>query len=88
MTSKTQNKTPFFTKLVAYTQSDMVQHDVPGHKMGHIPSDLLDFAGSNMFKLDVNAPRGLDNLNKPKTVIKEASKLMADAFSAEKGIFF
>ena len=84
---KEQEKTPFYTKLLAYAQSDTVSHDVPGHKLGQVPNDMMDYAGHEMYRLDANAPRGLDNLNKPKTVLKEAAKLMADAFSAEKAYF-
>ncbi|MFA6801073.1 MAG: aminotransferase class V-fold PLP-dependent enzyme [Acholeplasmataceae bacterium] len=81
------SKTPFFTKLLAYAQSDVVKHDVPGHKLGQIHNDLTDYAGINLMKLDANAPRGLDNLNRPKSVIMEAAALMADAFGAEKSYF-
>lgn len=84
---KDHNLTPFFTKLKAYALSDTVCHDVPGHKLGHIDNDMMDFVGKNVFKLDANAPRGLDNLNRPSGVILEASELMADAFGAEKSYF-
>ena len=84
---KDHQLTPFFTKLVEYAESGTVAHDVPGHKLGQIPNDMLDYAGLTMFKLDANAPRGLDNLNRPTGVIKEAAELMADAFGAEKAYF-
>ncbi|MBE0700664.1 MAG: aminotransferase class V-fold PLP-dependent enzyme [Acholeplasmataceae bacterium] len=80
-------KTPFYTKLLEYATSDTIAHDVPGHKLGQVPNDLLDYAGIEMFRLDANAPRGLDNLNRPTGVIKEANELMADAFNAEKAYF-
>ena len=82
-----QKETPFFTKLMAYANSETISHDVPGHKLGQIENEMLDFVGVNLFKLDANAPRGLDNLNKPKTVIKEAANLMASAFGADKAYF-
>ena len=84
---KDHNITPFFTKLKAYALSDTICHDVPGHKLGHIDNDMMDFVGKNVFKLDANAPRGLDNLNRPSGVILEASEYMADAFGAEKSYF-
>ena len=84
---KDHNRTPFFTKLKEYADSGTVSHDVPGHKLGQISNDMLDYAGLPMFKLDANAPRGLDNLNRPTGVIKEAAELMADAFGAEKAYF-
>jgi lysine decarboxylase len=84
---KDHQLTPFFTKLAEYADSGTVSHDVPGHKLGQIPNEMLDYAGPKMFKLDANAPRGLDNLNRPTGVIKEAAELMADAFGAEKAYF-
>lgn len=84
---KNHNLTPFFSKLKEYAESDIVCHDVPGHKLGHIDNDMMEYVGKNMFKLDANAPRGLDNVNRPSGVILEASELMADAFGAEKTYF-
>lgn len=84
---KDHNLTPFFTKLKAYADSEVVCHDVPGHKLGQIDNDLMDYAGNKMYKLDANAPRGMDNLNRPSSIILEASELMADAFDAEKAYF-
>ncbi len=84
---KDHRLTPFYTKLKEYAESGTIQHDVPGHKLGQVPNDLKDYAGITMFKLDANAPRGLDNLNRPTGVIKEAAELMADAFLAEKAYF-
>jgi len=79
--------TPFFTKLYEYADSHTTPLDVPGHKLGQLSNDLLEVAGTMMFKLDANAPRGLDNLNRPTGVIMEAAELMADAFGAEKAYF-
>lgn len=84
---KDQGKTPFLTKLLEYANSDVVSHDVPGHKLGNIGNDLETIIGKETFRLDANAPRGLDNLSRPMTVLKEASELMADAFDAEQCYF-
>ncbi len=84
---KNHELTPFYTKLLEYAESDTVCHDVPGHKLGALDNDMILYAGNHMFKLDANAPRGLDNLNRPTGVIKEAAELMADAFLAEKAYF-
>ncbi len=81
------SKTPFYSKLEAYAKSNIIKHDVPGHKLGQISNDMTDYAGINILKLDANAPRGLDNLNRPRGVIMEANALMADAFGAEKAYF-
>ncbi len=84
---KDQSKTPFLTKLIEYANSDVISHDVPGHKLGNIGNDLESVIGKETFRLDANAPRGLDNLSRPTGVIKEASELMADAFGAEQAYF-
>src|SRR5690606_11210081 len=82
-----QSKTPFFDKIKAYGMSDTTPLDVPGHKLGAINNEFREFLGSNVFRLDANAPRGLDNLAKPKGVLKEAQALAADAFGADHAYF-
>ncbi len=82
-----QEKTPFYTELLKYSKSNTTSFDVPGHKLGEIQNDLTINGGEILYKLDANAPIGLDNLNKPKTVIKEAEELCAEAFGAKKAYF-
>ncbi|MCL2522167.1 MAG: aminotransferase class I/II-fold pyridoxal phosphate-dependent enzyme [Erysipelotrichales bacterium] len=82
-----QNKTPFFTKLKEYTTFKAAHFDVPGHKMGKINDEFKEYVGQNTLMLDVNAPRGLDTLNHPVGVIKEAQELLAEAFFAEHAYF-
>lgn len=80
-------KTPFFTKLKEYGLSNVAPFDVPGHKLGRINNDLIKFIGKKTYLLDSNAPIGLDNLNKPTGVIRDAENLMADACNADKSYF-
>ena len=80
-------KTPYFTALKEYAEKDINPLDVPGHKRGRIKNDLTDALGDSVFLYDVNAPKGLDNLSRPQSVIKEAQNLMADAFNADKAYF-
>ncbi len=87
MKDERQYRTPFFTKLKNYGTSDVAPFDVPGHKLGRIKNDLLDFIGPNTFRLDANAPICLDTLTKPQGVLREAEKLMASAFNADKSFF-
>mgnify|MGYP002346010067 CR=1 FL=1 len=82
-----QTKTPFFEKIKAYGNSGTTPLDVPGHKLGAIHNEFLEYVGKNTFLLDANAPKGLDNLSKPKGVIKEAQALAADAFGADHAYF-
>ncbi|MDL2291969.1 aminotransferase class I/II-fold pyridoxal phosphate-dependent enzyme, partial [Acholeplasma sp. OttesenSCG-928-E16] len=82
-----QKKTPFYSKLKEYSSEDIVPFDVPGHKRGILETDLKLDVGPDIYKLDSNAPRGLDNLNHPKGVIKESEKLAALAFQADEAFF-
>ena len=87
MNSERQKKTPILTAIKKYMESDPVPFDVPGHKMGRIQNDLSDLLGTNLFKADVNAPIGIDNLYKGTGIIKKAEDLFAEAFNADKAIF-
>ena len=82
-----QEKTPFYTKLLEYANSDVASFDVPGHKLGNISNEMIRNNGEMIYKLDANSPRGLDNLNHPNGVIKEAEELCAEAFGADH-VFF
>jgi len=84
---KNQLQTPFLDKLIEYAESQPVSMDVPGHKLGRLDNDFQNYVGVNTFKLDANAPRGLDNLSNPKGVIKASLKLMAEAFYADQASF-
>ncbi|MFW5889199.1 MAG: aminotransferase class I/II-fold pyridoxal phosphate-dependent enzyme, partial [Bacillota bacterium] len=87
MTKNNQRKTPFFSKLKAYGESNVAPFDVPGHKLGKIENDLIKYIGKKTYLLDSNSPIGLDHLNKPTGVIFEAEKLMAEACKADKAYF-
>lgn len=87
MDLKQQERTPLFDAIVDYIGSDPVPFDVPGHKMGRLSTDLSDLVGSAVYRADINAPIGLDNLYHPAGVIKEAENLMADLFGADEAIF-
>lgn len=82
-----QNREPFLEACINYLNSNPIPFDVPGHKMGGYTTDLVKYAGEQVFKADFNAPLGLDNLYHPKGVILEAEELAADAFHAERAIF-
>ncbi|MEA4822088.1 MAG: DegT/DnrJ/EryC1/StrS family aminotransferase [Erysipelotrichales bacterium] len=82
-----QNKTPFFDALVSFNNEGIIPFDVPGHKRGRLVNEFVKEVGTKTMELDANLPRGLDNLNSPTGVIKESSKLLADAFGADYGFF-
>lgn len=83
-----QTKRPLFDALVAYGKSGVTPFDVPGHKMGKgIHPDFLREFGTEMFKMDVNSMKELDNLSNPEGVIKEAEILAADLFHSDHAFF-
>jgi lysine decarboxylase len=87
MNHNRQHLTPFFTALKAYGKSNVAPFDVPGHKLGKIENDLIKYVGKKTYQLDSNSPIGLDHLNKPNGVIKEAEQLMAEACHADQSYF-
>lgn len=82
-----QNKTPFLDALKDYIDDNISPFDVPGHHMGNADNLFKDYVGELTYNCDVNAPRGLDNLNHPNGVIDEAQKLMADCYHADEAFF-
>lgn len=82
-----QLKTPYFDALKEYGTSEVTPFDIPGHKLGRLNNLLRDTIGEMAFKLDSNSPKGLDNIGKPKGVLKEAQILMAEAFNADRAYF-
>lgn len=82
-----QNRTPYLDAYVSYLDSDPTCFDVPGHKRGHFETDLSRKLSPLFANDDVNAPYGMDNLAYPKTVIKEAEELMAQAMHADHCFF-
>lgn len=87
MNKEKQNNTPFFSEMKKYIESDPTCFDVPGHKMDNFDNDLEEYAGKTLYKLDVNAPIGLDNLYHPHGVIKEAEDLLADLYNVDEALF-
>lgn len=82
-----QKKAPYVEALKKYLKEDISPFDVPGHHMGNVNNDFKKLIGEMAYKADVNAPRGLDNLNHPSGVIKEAQDLMAKAYKADEAFF-
>lgn len=82
-----QNMTPFLDALKKYIDEEVSPFDVPGHHMGNADNLFKDYVGELTYMCDVNAPRGLDNLNHPSGVIDEAQKLMAECYHADEAFF-
>lgn len=82
-----QNKAPIYEALKKHRLNRVVPFDVPSHKGGRGNSELTDFLGINCMKADVNSMKPLDNLCHPKSIIRDAEKLAAEAFGANH-VFF
>lgn len=89
MDKEKQNRTPIFTVLKdVYAKREVLPFHVPGHKNGKgVEKDFYDFIGPNPFKIDVTIFDLVDGLHNPKSHIKEAQELAAEAFGAEKTLF-
>ena len=82
-----QTKTPYLDALKTYISRDTAQLDVPGHQQGNVSNKLKDFLGQQIYKCDVNAPIGMDNLANPHACLEEAEKLFADFAGADHSFF-
>ena len=79
--------TPFIDALKKYVEKDITPFDVPGHHMGNIETEATKLFGHDIYRLDVNAPRGLDNLSSPQDVLLESEKLLAKATGADEAFY-
>lgn len=82
-----QSKTPYLDALKTYISRNTAQLDVPGHQQGNIENKLKDVIGQEVFKCDVNAPIGLDNLANPHACLQEAEEVFADFAGADHSFF-
>jgi arginine decarboxylase len=82
-----QSKTPYVDALKKYVSDDVSPFDVPGHHMGNITNAATELFGHEVYRCDVNAPLGLDNLAKPTGVILESERYLADACGADEAFF-
>jgi arginine/lysine/ornithine decarboxylase len=83
-----QSRTPLYDAIMGYIDADVTLFHIPSHKMGRgIHPVWLDFAGGEIFKMDLSEVRGLDDLHAPEGAILEAQKLAADAWGARESFF-
>ncbi len=84
-----QRKTPIFSVLKdVYVGRGVVPFHVPGHKNGRgVEEEFYKFMGENPFKIDVTIFEMVDGLHNPKSHIKKALELTADAYGAEESFF-
>ena len=82
-----QSKTPYLDALKTYISRNTAQLDVPGHQQGNVENKLKDIIGHDVFKCDVNAPVGLDNLSHPHECLEEAQEMFAEFTGADHSFF-
>ena len=78
-----QRKTPYIDAYKKYIQDKNIVFDVPGHHQGKIRTDFDKLFNHEVYKKDVNCPRGMDNYMHPTGAIKEAQDLFAKACNAD-----
>lgn len=82
-----QKETPYLDAYQKYLNDHTTVFDVPGHHQGKIRTDFDKLFSHSVYKNDVNAPRGMDNLMHPTGCIKEAQDLFAAACNADHAKF-
>ena len=83
-----QYKTPLFDAMVALAECRKVSFHTPGHKSGKgISTRFRKFVGPKIFSIDLTTLDEVDSLQKPKGVIKEAQRLAALAYGADRSYF-
>lgn len=78
-----QDRAPIYEALKKLIDDETIPFDVPGHKRGRGNPLLQEFLGKKALQFDVNSSKTIDNAIHPTGVIREAEKLMADAFSSD-----
>ena len=78
-----QERTPYLEAYKEYLDAKTTVFDVPGHHQGKIHTDFDKIFGKEIYKKDINAPRGMDNLAHPHFAIKDAQDLFAKACNAD-----
>ncbi|WP_314326890.1 aminotransferase class I/II-fold pyridoxal phosphate-dependent enzyme, partial [Fusobacterium pseudoperiodonticum] len=89
MSKLDQNKTPLFTVLKdEYVRRNILPFHVPGHKRGKgVDKEFYNFMGEAPFSIDVTIFKMVDGLHHPKSCIKEAQELLADAYGVKHSFF-
>ena len=83
-----QYKTPLFDAMVALAESRKVSFHTPGHKSGKgISTRFRKFVGPKIFSIDLTTLDEVDSLQKPVGVIKDAQRLAALAYGADRSYF-
>lgn len=82
-----EQKTPFLDALETYVSEDVSPFDVPGHHMGNVSTRGSEVFGEHVYRCDVNAPIGLDNLAHPSGVIQASEEMCAQVCGADHAFY-
>jgi len=83
-----QKRTPMLNTLLRHARKKMISFHTPGHKNGYgVEKELLDFVGKNFFYMDVTVSHEVDSLHDPRGPLREAQRLMADAYGVKESFF-
>lgn len=80
-----QLKTPLYQALKEHIKINPISLHVPGHKNGELLKGEPLF--QQVLKMDVTELSNLDDLHSPEGAIREAERLLADAYKAERSFF-
>jgi arginine/lysine/ornithine decarboxylase len=82
------SRTPLFESLKKYHSMSRGYFRIPGHRFERgIPETFRDFAGDDIFKLDITETPLSDDLHNPKNVIAESQRYTAEAFGANRSFY-
>jgi arginine decarboxylase len=83
-----QTKTPYFQALLDYVDAGVIPFHTPGHIQGNgMDAAFREFVGENICAIDLTPMPGIDDLLQPTESIKEAQKLAAAAYGADRTFF-
>lgn len=83
-----QRRTPFFEALLQYVRDGVTPFHCPGHKQGKgVHEALRSYLGKDPLAIDLTEVLGLDDLQQPEGVLKEAQDLAARAYGADFSYF-
>lgn len=83
-----QKTTPLLDAINAYVAAKVRPYHTPGHKQGKgMHPALRDILGDKALAFDLSLMSELDDLNEPRTCIKQAQDLAAELYGADHSFF-
>lgn len=83
-----QRQMPYIKAVKGYVEEKRIPFHMPGHKQGKgVNKKLRKLWGNKIFLYDLTEVDGLDYLNAPEGIIKEAETLAAEAFNVKHTFF-